>query len=178
LVATDGRQLLLQGGFSLPWPEDILIPALPLFANRDLPTEEPIVLGRTDKYVNLRIGPWAFHLEIDDNGHYPNAEIVIPKTDQGFSRLHLSEDDARFLVHVLPRLPGDKDDSSPVTLDLGQQAVLRARAEGAPQLSEVLLSGSSCEGPAVRAACNRRFLWRIVQFASLKKQDQHDNEQH
>jgi len=36
--------------------------------------------------------------------------------------------------------------------------LLRARAERSPQVSEVLLSGSSCEGPAVRVACNRRFL--------------------
>jgi len=164
LVATDGRQLLTQGGFSLPWREDVLIPALPLFVSRDLPANEPIALGRTDKHVSLRIGPWTFHLEIDSNGRYPDAENVIPKGDTMASRLHLSEEDARFLAHVLPRLPGDKEDLSPVTLDLGQEVLLRARAERSPQVSEVLLSGSSCEGPAVRVACNRRFLWRVVQL--------------
>ncbi len=164
LVATDGRQLLTQGGFSLPWPEDVLIPALPLFVSRDLPAHEPIAIGRTDKHVSLRIGPWTFHLEIDSNGRYPNAESVIPKGDTMASRLHLSEDDARFLVHVLPRLPGDKEELSAVTLDLGQQVLLRARAERSPQVSEVLLSSSSCEGPTVRVACNRRFLWRVVQL--------------
>src|SRR5262249_61690775 len=35
LVGTDGRQLLVQGGFGLPWPEDVLIPALPAFGCRD-----------------------------------------------------------------------------------------------------------------------------------------------
>jgi hypothetical protein len=164
LVATDGRQLLMQGGFSLPWPEDVLIPALPLFVSRDLPASEPIAIGRTDKHVSLRIGPWTFHLEIDSNGRYPNAETVIPRIDQAASRLHLSEDDARFLSHVLPRLPGDKDDSSPVTLDLGQEVVLRARGERSPPLNEVVLSGSSCEGSPVRVACNLRFLWRVVQL--------------
>jgi hypothetical protein len=164
LVATDGRQLLLQSGFSLPWSEDVLIPALPLFVSRDLPAKEPIAIGRTDKHVSLRIGPWTFHLEIDSNGRYPNAESVIPRMDQSGNRLHLSEDDARFLSHVLPRLPGDKDDSSPVTLDLSQEVLLRAQGERSPQVSEVLLSSSSCEGTAVRVACNRRFLWRLVQL--------------
>ena len=70
--------------------------------------------------------------------------------------MHLSEDDARFLVHVLPRLPGDKDDLSPLTLDLGKQVMLRARSEHSPKVSEVLLAGSTCAGPAVRIACNRR----------------------
>jgi hypothetical protein len=164
LVATDGRQLLVQGGFSLPWPEDVLIPALPLFVSRDMPKDGPLAIGRTDKHVSLRSGPWTFHLEIDGNGRYPNAESVIPKGDTMASWLHLSEEDARFLVHVLPRLPGDKDYLSPVTLDLGLQVLLRARGERSLQVSEVLLSGSSCEGPAVRVACNRRFLWRVVQL--------------
>jgi hypothetical protein len=164
LVATDGRQLLLQSGFSLPWSEDVLIPALPLFVSRDLPKDGPLAIGRTDKHVSLRSGPWTFHLEIDTDGRYPNAESVIPKVDPSASRLHLCEDDARFLVHVLPRLPGAKEGSAPVTLDLGQQVLVRARAERSPQISEVFLSGSSCEGPAVRIACNRLFLWRVAQL--------------
>ena len=163
-MATDGRQLFMQGGFSLPWSEDVFIPALPLFMRRDLPTDEPVAIGRTASHVSLRIGSWTFQLEIDSGSHYPNAETVIPKADALASRLHLSEDDARFLVHVLPRLPGDKDDSSPLTLDLSQQVVLRARAEHSPQVSEVLLSGSSFQGPAIRVACNRRYLWRLVQL--------------
>ncbi len=164
LVATDGRQLLVQGGFALPWPEEVLIPALPLFVSRDLPSEGPIALGRTDTHVGLRIGPWTFLLEIDAGGRYPNAETVIPRGDGLSSRLRLSEDDARFLAHVLPRLPDSKDDLAPVTLELGEQVVLRARADDAPQVTEVLLSGSSSAGPGVRVACNRRFLWRLVQL--------------
>jgi hypothetical protein len=164
LVATDGRQLLVQGGFALPWSEDVLIPALPLFVSRDLPREGPIALGRTATHVGLRIGPWTFPLEIDTSGRYPNTERVIPRGDGLASRLRLSEDDACFLAHVLPRLPGSKDDLAPVTLELGEQVVLRARPDDAPQVTEVLLSGSSCAGPAVRVACNRRFLWRLVQL--------------
>jgi hypothetical protein len=112
----------------------------------------------------LRIGPWLFHLEIDANGHFPNADTVVPRIDTLASRLHLSQDDARFLLHVLPRLPGDKEHLAPVTLDLGKQVVLRARGDNAPQVSEVILSGSSCQGPPVRVACNRHFLRRVVQL--------------
>jgi hypothetical protein len=94
----------------------------------------------------------------------PNTDTVIPRTDTMASRLHLSEEDARFLAHVLPRLPGDGDHLSPVTLDLGNRVLVRARADTVPQVSEVVLSGSSCEGPAVRVACNRHFLRRVVQL--------------
>jgi hypothetical protein len=164
LVATDGRQLLEQGGFALPWPEEVLIPALPVFASRDLPSEEPVALGRTATQVGVRVGPWTFLLEIDTEGRYPHADSVIPRGAVLVSRLQLSEDDARFLAHVLPRLPGGKDDTSSVTLDLGAQIVLRTGADESPQVHEVVLSGSSCAGPAVRLACNRRYLWRVVQL--------------
>jgi hypothetical protein len=165
LVATDGRQLLVQGGLALPWPEDVLIPALPLFVSRDLPSDGPVAIGRTAHHVSLRIGPWLLHLEIDADGRFPNVDTVIPRPDSMASRLHLSEDDARFLVHVLPRLPGSKEPLAPLTLDLGKQVVLRARGDDAPQVSEVLLSGgSSCQGPPVRVACNRHFLRRVVQL--------------
>ncbi len=164
VVATDGRQLLVQGGFSLPWADDVLLPALPLFVSRDLPSEGPIALGRTRSHVGLRVGPWAFVLEIDDGGRYPEVDGVIPRMDRTASRLHLSEEDARFLLHVLPRLPGRTDDLAPVTLDLGEQAVLRTRADDSAQMHEVFLSGSTCAGPAVRLACNRRYLARLVQL--------------
>ncbi len=164
LVATDGRQLLVQGGFALPWPEEVLIPALPVFVSRDLPSEEPVELGRTDTQVGVRIGPWTFLLEIDTEGRYPHADSVIPRNAGLTSRLQLSEDDARFLAHVLPRLPGGKEDTSAVTLDLGAQVVLRTGVDESPQVHEVVLSGSSCAGPAIRLACNRRYLWRLVQL--------------
>jgi hypothetical protein len=156
--------LLVQGGFALPWSEDVLIPALPLFVSRDLPSEGPVAIGRTAHHVGLRIGPWLLQMEIDAEGRFPNADTVIPRMDTMASRLHLSEDDARFLVHVLPRLPGDKEHLAPLTLDLGKQVALRARAENATQVSEVVLSGSSCQGPPVRVACNRHFLRRVVQL--------------
>jgi hypothetical protein len=117
--------LSVQEGFPLPWSEDVLIPALPLFVSRDLPTEGPLAIGRTASHVSLRMGLWTFHLEIDAGGRYPDASTVIPRTDTTVSRLHLAEEDAGFLRHVLPRLPGDKDQWSPITLDLGQQVVLR-----------------------------------------------------
>jgi hypothetical protein len=163
VVATDGRQLLVQGGFDFPWAEDVLIPALPLFASRDLPPDGPVAIGRTPSHVTLKMGPWLLHMEVDNGGRYPDAEAVIPKPNGKDSRLHFSEDDALFLVHALPRLPGDKEDHSPVTLDLGKDVVVRAREGSSPQVSEVVLSGSS-EGPPVRVAFNRRYLRRAVQM--------------
>src|SRR4051794_12296164 len=57
VVATDGRQLLVQGGIPLPWEEDVLVPALPVFASRDLPSEGPVAVGRTETHVAVAARP-------------------------------------------------------------------------------------------------------------------------
>lgn len=47
MVATDGRQILIQGGFGLPWEGDLLVRATPLFASKGLPRDRPVRVGRT-----------------------------------------------------------------------------------------------------------------------------------
>src|SRR5205823_10283012 len=56
LVGTDGRHLLVQGGFSLPWAEDLLVPALPVFAGKELPRPGPVAVGRTESHVAVAVG--------------------------------------------------------------------------------------------------------------------------
>ena len=41
IVATDGHQLLVQGGFALPWRMDVLVPAVNVFAYAVLPQDVP-----------------------------------------------------------------------------------------------------------------------------------------
>src|SRR5205823_2058857 len=59
IVATDGRQLLLSGGFNFPWTDDLLIPRSPVFACKDLPRDDPISVGKTETHVIFRVGPWT-----------------------------------------------------------------------------------------------------------------------
>ena len=62
-----------------------------------------------------------------------------------------------FLTKALPRLPGAKQDRASVTVDLNGQAVLRARAEGQGQVTEVVLAQSDIQGKAVRLNLDRDF---------------------
>lgn len=64
VAATDGHQLLISGGFSLPWPEDLLVRRSSVFASRALPHDQPVSIGRTDAHVVLRCGPWTLALEL------------------------------------------------------------------------------------------------------------------
>jgi hypothetical protein len=57
IVATDGKQLLLQKGFTLPWSDDVLVPASPVFGCRELAQATPLQLSRTGTHIVLQTGP-------------------------------------------------------------------------------------------------------------------------
>jgi hypothetical protein len=170
VVATDGKQLLVQGGFPLPWPEDLLVSRLPVFGFRDVALEGPAGIGRTSDHVGLRVGPWTFLLRIDKDSRFPDVEAVIPRPGQAASRLRLDPADAAFLAGSLPRLPSRDEHYSPVTLDLGPAVAVRARAEGRGPATELVLPRSAALGKPVRLCTDRRYVLRAVQlgFAEIE----------
>jgi hypothetical protein len=169
VVGTDGRQLLVWGGFPLPWEDDVLVPRLPLFGHRDTPLTGPVAVGRTEKDVSLRVGPWSFALEIDTVSRYPQVDRVIPAAAGATTRLLLDPADAALLIQNLPKLPGRDDAHAPVTLDLGRAPAVRARAAGGPA-AELPLARSAASGRPVRVCMNRDYLRRALQlgFAELQ----------
>ncbi len=46
IVATDGRQLLVQRGFAFPWDEELLIPHTTVFECKDLPRDHAVQVGK------------------------------------------------------------------------------------------------------------------------------------
>jgi hypothetical protein len=76
LVATDGKQLLVQGGFSLPWDGDRLVPATALFAGPELADQGPASVGATDTHVCVKAGPWTVWLEVDARARFPDVKAV------------------------------------------------------------------------------------------------------
>ena len=164
VVATDGRQMLLQGGFALPWTDNVLVPRLPLLDVPGVAFAGPVAVARLDNLVILRAGDWIFWLRIDAEGRFPTVEDAIPRSTRS-SRLNLHPEDARFLVTMLPKLPGRADDYSPVTLELSTPPAVRARSAKGSLASEVILARSTSTGPRVRAVTDRRYLHRAAQMA-------------
>jgi len=163
VVATDGRQLLVQRGYPLPWKDNVLIRALPVFGCRELPKEEPILLGRSGEQVTLEIGPWLLSFKTDNSLRFPDVDHVIPSTRGGLSRLHLDPQDADVLTRDLPKMPGRDDNHSPVILELGEP-VRVCPADGEKPIAELVLARSRFEGPAVRACMDRNLLLRAIQL--------------
>jgi hypothetical protein len=162
VIATDGRQLLLRGGFDLPWSEDLLVPRLPALGLRELRDTGPVGLCRTEDHVALRLGNWTFLLAVDRTSRFPDVQSAIPRPSADTCRLRLHDEDAAFLARALPGLPGADDEHAPVTLDLTRKPVLCARGPGDAPATELELARSSLEGKPVRICFNRLFLQRAL----------------
>jgi hypothetical protein len=164
ILASDGKQLLIQGGYPLPWQDDVLVPRLALFGPRDLSFTGPVSLGRTDSQVAVCVGGWTFVLAIDKAGRFPDLHGVLPTTKSVTGRLQLHPKDADFLVATLPKLPGGSDDNAPITLDLGSAVVVRGRDGAVGTVTEAVLSRSTATGSPTRLVLNRHFLARVAQM--------------
>ncbi len=162
IVATDGRQLLVHGGFSFPWKEDLLVPAIGAFACREIASDAPVSVGKTDTHVCLRIGPWSFFMASDTQGRFPEVDKVVPARNGPFTIWKLSEPDALFLAKVLPRLPGRETQCAPVTVDLNGRVAIRAHGEGQPRSTEVVLQQSQMERGPVCFVTDRHYLARAL----------------
>lgn len=160
IVATDGRQLFMEGGFRFPWDDHFLIPAVSVFGSKALP-RAAIAITRTAAHLGVRIGPWTFWLLIDTAGRYPRVEDVIPAAASRRTSCRLSASEAAFLARALPRLPrAEDDDDDPVTVDLNGHVAVRSK--GTDHVTEVDLPGSTVSGPPVRCRTNRRYLARAL----------------
>lgn len=164
LVATDGKHLLLQGGFQFPWQEDVLISRSAVFGCKELNTDGPVEVGRLENLVVLRTGPWTLYFHIDTNARFPQVEQVIPKLRDRTTTWRIAPEDAVFLARALPRLPGGDDEDKPLTVDLNGQICVRARAAGQGRPTEIVLARCSFSGQPARFSVNRQFLGRLLQL--------------
>jgi hypothetical protein len=164
VVATDGKQLLVQAGFRFPWEDDLLVPRLPAFGQRELQNETSIEVGRTEDHVAFRLGNWILMVGIDKTSRYPNVQQVVPRASTIKTRLRLEAEDAKLLASALSRLPGVDDENRPVTLDLSKQIIVRAAEDGKNSIAEVPLTHSIVEGTPSRLCLDRTYVGRALQL--------------
>jgi hypothetical protein len=162
IIATDGRQLLVQSGFTFPFSEDVLVPALPVFGCQEWSAGGEGTIGKSATHICVRVGLWTFHLPVDQEGRFPKVEQVIPPWSGIATRCRFDPADAAFATTALPQLLGGRDANSPITVDLNGQAVLRARTAGQSRATELVLTRSKVAGPPRRVALSRRFLSRAL----------------
>lgn len=161
VVGTDGRQLLLWGGFRLPFQDDVLIPAVPVFASRELAGERDVHIASTGKQIVIGVGAWTFWLALDKTARYPDVTAVIPQSPH-MSKLVLDEADAAALKTDLQTETTSPDEVSPVTLKLGPRPALQWPSGTPGRRGPLNLIRSTCSGPAVAVTLNPQFLARAL----------------
>jgi hypothetical protein len=163
VIGSDGKHLLVQRGYPLPWKENLLLPALPAYGCRELPRNEPAHLSREKDWATLSVGPWTLDLKIESGDRYPNVDAVIPSRGAGCTRVRFDARDVEDLLRSLPKMPGHEDHYRPVTLDAGARLGVRAQEEKGP-VEEVVLAHSQVEGPPVCLVMDRRYLIRALKL--------------
>jgi hypothetical protein len=164
IIATDGKQLLVQQGFQFPWDDDVLVPASSVFGCKELANYGPISIGRSEQFVSLTVGPWTLHLAIDTNGRFPQTDSIVPSPKQASTVFELDPGDAEFLLRTLDSLPGAGDEHAPVTVEGNGQFIVRAKDEQQPNPTEVVLARSEVQGKSVRVVTDRGFLAKALQL--------------
>jgi hypothetical protein len=159
VVGTDGAQLLVWGGFRLPWDNDVLILSARVYGARELVSEEAVTVGRSAAHVLVAAGPWALALRIDPTGRYPPFDDIIPR-GRPAARCPLAPADGIALPPRSGRWTGDDPDS--VTLDVSDgKLIVRSIRDGA--VEEIHATRSDATGEAL-AGCARRHLARAIQL--------------
>ena len=156
VAATDGRQLLRHSGFAFPWDGDILLPKTPLFACKELPHDQPVLLGSLDDWLCLRVGPWTIWLAIDKTSRFPKVETCCGRRKPPRRRFR----------SALP-MPSScsshcSDCRIAVTVDLNGRVAIRARPAVRGQATEIVLNGSTYSGEPIRISTDRRYLSRAL----------------
>ncbi len=158
VVATDGRQLYRHEGLGLAIPDPgITLPLSLVPGLWDL--EQPAVLRIWDQQTpkaEIRQGPWSWITKLVV-GNYPNTSRVVPRLESYVTAVALHDTDAERLCTVLPRLPGYRDDNSPILLSIGPDGVSLCPPANRPQV-RVALDRSSASGPACTVKFNAQYL--------------------
>ena len=161
IVATDGRQLLLQRGFEFPFDDDLLIGRHQVFQASELLAADHVAVGLHDGWFMLRAGNWTVQIKVETEGRFPRVDDIIPPIQRSVASCRISPADGLRLVRSLPLLPSDDEQDSPVTIDLNGHFAVRARSPRFATPVEVTLTGHQPQGEPLRVAVNRRYLERV-----------------
>jgi len=164
IAATDGRQVLVQRGFSFPWQGKLLVPRSTVFGYKELRPPRVVTVCANDEWLSLRIGPWLYHLKRGEDLRFPTVSDHFRSADSAVARLQVSSEDAQSVCRSLSRLPGNDELYRPVTLDMNGQIVIRARGEEQPQPTELLLGESAYSAEPLRISTDRQYLARALQL--------------
>jgi DNA polymerase III sliding clamp (beta) subunit (PCNA family) len=161
IVATDGRHLLIQKGFTFPWKTVVVCPTSSIFTSKEMREYgKEVNIGYADSWIWFEIGDIVFRLK-EIEGKYPNVDNII-KGVEGQNRITLDPSDAAFVAQHLMNLPGNSDEFSPVYIKLGEKIGVCGHDKEQGTATELHLEKSCYEGKNIVVAMNRKYLKRAL----------------
>jgi hypothetical protein len=161
VVGTDGRPLLLWGGFSFPFAEDVLVPAVPVCGGRPFAGTQAVRIGRTASHVVIVVGPWTIWLAVDATARYPDVTAVLPHAAR-MAKLVVQDEDAAALLRGLQTAPTSRHEVVSVVLNLGPRPAVRWPDDTPGRRGPLSLIRSACSRPALTLPLDPRFLARAL----------------
>jgi hypothetical protein len=166
IVGTDGQQLLVWKGFDFPFTDAALVPAIPVFANRDLTIADEVRIGMSENHIVLTAGPWTVWLGLDKTGRFPDIVRVIPQSEEHI--LRLDPEDARRGVEFCRLAVKTPEESATVTIQFGRPPSMRIKKGADASASELILPRSTCEGKPTMIVFNRDHLLKALSLGLLR----------
>ena len=127
------------------------------------------MIGRSEKWFSLAIGPWKIHLALDAAKSFPDMDRHIPRPADAVAQCQLSADDAQFLAKALPRLPGDDEYNFPVTLDLNGRVAIHGGYAACTQHVDELACRQGEENCIGATNSSSQTVSGIAQASALRK---------
>ena len=164
IAACDSYQAFTQAGFRFPWSDDVLVVSSGALVSPDFLQAQYVEIGRTDCWLFIRLPHQTLALGIEKVRQFPHLDLQIPTKKPLTTKLQVAARDATFLTSSIPRLPGVRAHSAPVTVDLNGVVAIRAADEDAYNAVELVLDYSSYVGNGLRLQTERRYLLRAIQL--------------
>ncbi len=161
IVSTDGRQALIQDGYSFPFESDVLCPVTKIFGSKELrECSNTVKVGFADHWIFFSAGDVNIWLkEID--GKFPQLD-QFARDIGGHSWLHVDPSDAIFVSDRLDNLPGKTDRESPVYIELNGNVAIRGHDTARQTATELRLTKSRYDGSNVTMPVNRKYLKNAI----------------
>jgi uncharacterized protein (UPF0335 family) len=119
----------------------------------------PVEVGRSEKHVVFRLGPWTLGFPIDTKTRFPSVDSIIPDSSVTLATLVLDEADHNWLAEKIPRTSRNSKQIATIELN-GAVAVRCAEQDQSPD-QEWILSKSRREGAETTFESDVDYLSRL-----------------
>lgn len=161
MMATDGRQIFIGNGISFPWQGKCLLPVNPTLPDKVLFNGDSISVNKSVNDLMFKNGPWTYRVQTPEP-NFPDPESILPHSGDTDLLVQLHKEDSRQIEELLPLMPGGETPTRYVTLDAGEELLLRAESQGAE--ASLPLRSTFWMGDPIHVSFNREYLIRAIRL--------------